>query len=226
MVSKLSPVKRCGSQRESSILPARVRACAEIAGKTTSRPRGRTRERSQCSSAMGCSDEASQRYFGGGRVGLTDVRESRHCSKHGVSPWEPPDNGSADTVVGLIGCVASSSEENGPLTIPVKPHGVLTRCQVKLTYKLMVKWKAEAPGRGRQPQQPPLQGWQQTRSMPPRAERRNRRERGKTAGHTRKVSNLTKATKWPTRASARASQGTLRNIPKQAWLHSLAVALR
>ena len=158
MVSKLSPVKRCSAQRESSILPARVRACAEIAGKTTSRPRGRTWERSQCSSVMGCSEEASQRYFGGGRVGLTDVRESRHCSKHGVSPWEPPDNGSADTVVGLIGCVASSSEENGPLTIPVKPHGVLTRCQVKLTYKSSGEMEGQCAGEGKAASAAPSSG--------------------------------------------------------------------
>ncbi len=135
MVSKLSPVKRCGSQRESSILPARVRACAEIAGKTTSRPRGRTRERSQCSSAMGCSDEASQRYCGGGRVGLTDVRESRHCSKHEALPYEPPADVDADIVGGLIGCVALSPGENGSVTVPVKSHGVLARRQVKPTYK-------------------------------------------------------------------------------------------
>ena len=72
------------------------------------------------------------------------------------SPHERPVGGHTATVGGLLECLVLSPGENDSGTIPVKSHSVLTRCQVKPTYKPMAKWKAQALGRGRHSQQPPL----------------------------------------------------------------------
>src|ERR671934_2947746 len=80
-------------------------------------------ERSQGSAAMGCRDEAGQRYSGGCRVGL----EGRASLHHQGEAWDRGLGRSpvaANTVnrCELLGYVAMSPGENGPLFIPVTVH--------------------------------------------------------------------------------------------------------
>jgi hypothetical protein len=119
-----------------------------------------------------------------------------------------------------IGCLVSSPGENGSVTVPVKSHGV-PACRVRAAYKSLAKGRANVPERGRFPQSPPPQGWQQIRSRPLWAERRNRRERRKIGEHMRTVSPLATAAEAyppssgePRGATARAGV-TLRNTPKR-----------
>ncbi len=63
------------------ILPVRVRACTENVGRTSG-PWWFPGGSSQCAAVNGRSEEASQRYSEGWRVGLDDVRASAPGAKH------------------------------------------------------------------------------------------------------------------------------------------------
>jgi hypothetical protein len=126
------------------------------------------RECSQGSSAMGCREEARQRYSGGRRVGL-EGRASfpRTSEAWDCCLWRSPEEINTVNLFELLGWVAMSPGENGPLLVPVTIPRRLCKCRVMPAYKVNRKgWSTRSVQRT-QPKRPLLQGYQQRRSSHP-----------------------------------------------------------
>lgn len=125
------------------------------------------RERSQGSSAMRCHEEARQRYSGGCRVGLECCASlPRFGEAWDCCLWRSPEEVNTVTLFELLGWVAMSPGENGPLLIPVTiPRRLCTR-RVMPAYKVYPKWLVYAALKRTLPKRSRLQGYQQRRSSP------------------------------------------------------------
>jgi hypothetical protein len=139
------------------------------------------RECSQDSSAMRCREEAGQRYSGGCRVGL----ECRASLRYQGEAWDrclERSPAAANTVnrFELLGCLAMSPGENGPLLIPVTVPLRLCRRRVRAAYKVYPKGLLYAMVKRTFPKRPLLQGYQQRRSSHLGGESLNLSEQGST----------------------------------------------
>ena len=105
------------------------------------------RERSQGGSAMRRREEAWQRYSGGRRVGL-EGRASfpRTSEAWDCCLWRSPEEANTVNLFELLGWVAMSPGENGPLLVPVTIPRRLCKRRVRPAYKVTPKWLVYAVG--------------------------------------------------------------------------------
>ena len=185
---------------------------------TEAKPWGDSRERSQCDSVMGRSEEASFRGLVGLRLGRVGGRASPHWAKSVVSasfkgPPAAARTGSGGWSDPVILAITQDTwldhiTDEVPRCLP-PPAGVSNG------YKQHVKGPRDASVAGTVSYRPRLQGWQQRRSsgvlFGGRHERQNRKQTVR-APVTRTVSRAIEATKWPAGTSFRQLALRLRNI--------------
>ncbi len=131
-----------------SVKPNPTRASPYSSGNRCQNRRSKShRERSQGSSAMRCREEARQRYSGGRRVGL-ECRASfpRFGEAWDCCLWRSPEEANTVNFFELLGWVAMSPGENGPLLIPVTIPRRLCARRVMPAYKVVPKWLVYAVG--------------------------------------------------------------------------------
>ena len=176
------------------------------------------RERSQCSSAMDCSEVAGRRQFKGGHISLIGVRAAAPGAKH----ISLSSQGSLSKNIRLScpvhrvlrGVTWTKGRANQTDEVPRRlcPPGGVT-----MVYKETPKGPSDAMARRRLSQSPPPWGCQQSQSSGPFGghERRNRRKQQFHSRHMGTVSLLAQATQWPAWTSFRQPGNTLRNILQQ-----------
>jgi hypothetical protein len=185
---------------------------------TEAEPRGNSRERRQCGSAMGRSEEASFRGLVGLRLGRIEGRASSQQAKSAISAsFERFPVAACMASGGWLAPVPRAITQDAwldPITDEV-PRCLPSPAGVSKGYKQPVKGPRYASVAGTVSYRPRLRGWQQSRSscvfFGERNERQNRKQSVWTPV-TRIVSWAIKAAKWLAGTSFRQPALTLRNV--------------
>ena len=168
MATEPSPTKRCGPRSRGSN-PTCAGPCL-YRNRCQNSARAEVLERGNVARAVqqwAVATRPGSDTPGGGTFRPSRCASVPECPKHRGSP--PGTSHRRECGYRLwtdAGCLVLSPGENGSAAVPVKSHGVPARGRVRFAYKSKTKWRADAPGRGRPPRSPPLQGWQQIRSRP------------------------------------------------------------